>query len=83
MFYFTHREVDVVFISGHDILLLQNTSAGLSIGAGAACCTGESRCCRNDPWRGGIIDSVVKPRADDLRRLVGICPALADGDGTF
>jgi len=33
---FTHRDVDVVFISGHDILRLQNTNAGLSIGAGAA-----------------------------------------------
>ena len=49
LFYFTHRDVDVVFISGHDILLLQNTKAGLSIGAGAAVCTGESRCCLNDP----------------------------------
>ena len=34
LFFFTHRDVDVVFISGHDILLLQNASAGLSIGAG-------------------------------------------------
>lgn len=79
----TYREVEVVSISGHDIRLLQNASGGLSNGVGAAGCTGESLCCRNDPCRAGIIDSVTKPRADDRLRLVGICPTLADGDGTF
>lgn len=89
----TNRDVDDALISGHESRRLQNTKGGLSSGAAATGCTGErcccgagccwlwGECCRKDPWRGGIMDSM--PRDEGLRRLLGTWPMLADGDGTF
>jgi hypothetical protein len=75
--------VDVALISGQDKRRLQNASGGLSNGAFAGG-TGEWRCCLNEPWRGGIIPPLsFIPRDDGLRKLDGICPTLADGDGTY
>lgn len=59
---YSYPDVDVTFISGHDIRRLQKANGERS----CAACTGECRW-RNEFCRGGIIHS--KP-LDDCRRIV-------------
>lgn len=74
----TYPDVDLASTSGHERRLLQNANDGRSCGDGW--CTGDTRCWRNEPFRGGAKHSNAR---DCLRIEPWLCGGvIVPGAGT-